>query len=244
MQYHPGDTIALPEGQEMRVEEAEKHLKDYLLHGIVAEIFWAEEAYALAEVIGQRVQAIHAARFTPLFGSLQVILSDRQTLSVTKMFDRPNRYPTRSIPATLAFLKTHAELWKVPQWHVLHEALIEAGADRTSVERLSNIELTHAIVNHYEGTPTKLSPALIALRQSRNKIIAHNEAIERSALQSRTWGAAQSLVEYAKDFVSTIGFGYLSTLFRGGSGDYYLTYDARRTSVELQRLLEVANISG
>jgi hypothetical protein len=33
----------------MRVEEAERHLNDYLLNGIAAEIFWAEEAYALAE---------------------------------------------------------------------------------------------------------------------------------------------------------------------------------------------------
>jgi hypothetical protein len=79
--------------------------------------------------------------------------------------------------------------------------------------RLRNVELTHAIVRHYEGTLTKLYPALFELRQSRDKIIAHNEAIERSALQSLTWGAALSLVEYAKDFVSTIGFGYLSTLF-------------------------------
>jgi len=228
----------------MQVEEAERHLNDYLLNGIAAEIFWAEEAYALAETIGQHSQAIHAAGFTSLFGSLQTILSDRQTLAVTKMFDRPNRYPTRSIPATLQFLETHAKLWRVPQWHVLHETLIEAGATSTSVVQLNTVELTHAIVNHYEGTLTQLSPALIGLRQSRDKTIAHNEAIERSALQSPTWGAALSLVAYAKDFVSTIGFGYLSTFFGKGTGDYYLTHDARRTSVELQRLLEAANISG
>jgi hypothetical protein len=85
----------------MRVEEAERHLNDYLLNGIAAEIFWAEEAYALAEKIGQHAQAIHAAGFTSLFGSLQTILSDRQTLAVTKMFDWPSKHPTRSIPAIL-----------------------------------------------------------------------------------------------------------------------------------------------
>jgi len=49
-------------------------------------------------------------------------------------------------------------------------------------------------------------------------------------------------VNYAKDFVSTIGFGYLSTHFEQGSGDYYLTYDAQRTSRSLRRLLEAAKI--
>ena len=50
-------------------------------------------------------------------------------------------------------------------------------------------------------------------------------------------------MNYAKDFVSTIGFGYLSTHFEQGSGDYYLTYDAQRTSRSLRRLLEATNIS-
>ena len=112
----------------MEAEEAEKQLRDYLLNG--TEIFWAEEAYALAEEVSKHAQAIHAAGFTSLFGSLQVLLSDRQTLSVTKMFDQPKRYPTRSIPAILEFLKAHAGLWKVPERHVLHPTLIEAGAGR------------------------------------------------------------------------------------------------------------------
>ena len=227
----------------MRAEEAEKQLKDYLLNGIAAEIFLAEEAYALAEEVGKHAQAIHASGFTSLFSSLQVLFSDRQTLAVTKMFDQPKKYPTRSILAILALLKTHAELWKVPQWHVLHQVLIEAGAERRSVEGLTRVELTHAIVSHYEDRLTSLSPALTELRQSRDKIIAHNEAVERSTLQPPTWGAAISLVEYAKDFVITIGFGFLSTDFGRGSGDYYLSYNARRTSKQLRRLLEAANIS-
>jgi|SRR5215211_1539699 hypothetical protein len=80
-------------------------------------------------------------------------------------------------------------------------------------------------------------------RPYRDKVIAHNEAIKKSALQQPTWGGAISLVNYAKDFVSTIGFGYLSTHFEQGSGDYYLTYDAQRTSRSLRRLLEATNIS-
>jgi hypothetical protein len=58
----------------VEAEKAEKQLRDYLLNGIVREIFWAEEAYALAEEVSKHAQAIHAAGFTSLFGSLQVLL--------------------------------------------------------------------------------------------------------------------------------------------------------------------------
>ena len=86
----------------MKVEEAEERLKDYLLQGIAAENYFADEAYALAEEIGQHVPAIRATGFGSLFGTLQHGLSNRQTLSITKMFDKPSkRYPTRSIPAIL-----------------------------------------------------------------------------------------------------------------------------------------------
>ena len=121
--------------------------------------------------------------------------------------------------------------------------LIEAGADSAHVKQLSTVELTHAIVAHYRAALAKLSLPLKALRQSRNKIIAHNEAVERSTLQRPTWGGATSLVDYAKDFVSTIGFGYLSTDFGQGRHNYHLTYQAQRTSRSLRRLLDAANIS-
>jgi AbiU2 len=134
-------------------------------------------------------------------------------------------------------------LWKVPERHVLHPTLIEAGAERQSVERLTNVELTHEIVSHYESRLTSLS-SLTELRQSRDKVIAHNEAIERSTLQPPTWGAAISLVEYAKDFVATISFGYLSTSLGRVGGDYNLSDNARRTSKQLRRLLDAADISG
>jgi len=54
---------------------------------------------------------------------------------------------------------------------------------------------------------------LSILWQSRDKTIARNEAIEPSALQTPTWGEAISLANYAKEFVATLGAGYLGLLF-------------------------------
>jgi hypothetical protein len=55
-------------------------------------------------------------------------------------------------------------------------------------------------------------------------------------------GEATSLVNYAKDFVTTIGFRYLSIDFGRGSDGFRLTNDARRTSNSLRRLLKVASL--
>jgi hypothetical protein len=45
-------------------------------------MFWADQTYALAEEIGKYAQGISAADFGELFGSLQLVLSERQTLAM------------------------------------------------------------------------------------------------------------------------------------------------------------------
>jgi len=64
----------------MNTQEAEERLKDYLLYGIQSELSWAKEARAVAVVIGKHSQRINSTRFAPLFGRLQEIFSERETL--------------------------------------------------------------------------------------------------------------------------------------------------------------------
>ena len=161
---------------------------------------------------------------------MQLVLSERQTLDIVKIFEPAKDYPTRSIPGTLALLEKNAELWNVHQRESLYQELIEAGLDSTRLERMDNAELTRAVVARFRDTlpdPKRvsldnLSLPLSILRQSRDKMIAHNEVIEPSALQTSTWGEAISLANYAKEFVATLGAGYLGLLFGEGSKNYLL----------------------
>jgi hypothetical protein len=178
-----------------------------LLNGIGTQIDLADQAYALAEEIGKYAEQINEASFGELFGALQIMLSDRQTLEATKLFDPVKRYPTRSVPGTLEILERNAPLWRIPERWKLNEALAQGGADPSHLNQLSNEELTHAVVKHFRNT----LPDADTLRQNRDKVIAHNEAIPRSALKTPTWGEAVDLINYAKDFIITIGYGYLST---------------------------------
>ena len=222
----------------MNTADAEERLRDYLCNGIAAEIFLADQAYALAEEIGKHTKEINEANFGKLFGSLQVMLSDRQTLAATKLFDPEKKYPTRSIPGTLDLLERHAPLWRVPQRRKICEILAQGDVDASRLNQLSNEKLTCAVVEHYR---TRL-PDAGGLRQSRDKVIAHNEAIDRSTLESPTWGEALGLINYAKAFVATIGDGYLDILFGSNSSDYRITSEAQRPAVSLRRLLIAAGI--
>lgn len=234
-------------------QEAATRLREYLLHGIATEILRADQAYTLVQEIGKYAEEINAANFGELFGHMQVILSDRQTLSVVKMFDPIKKYPTRSIPGTLSLLEANADLWGLPRRQELERMIIGAGMEISGIECLDNAELTRTLVAYYrnilpdsravDADPDELSSSLVALLQHRDKLIAHNEAIEPEKLKEVTWGQATSLVNYAKDYVSAVGLGYLGIHFGGGGDGYMLTSDASRTVNGLRRLLRVARIA-
>lgn len=232
------------------MSDVEAQLRDYLLNGIVADIFRAEEAYVLAETIGHHADTINAAQFGHLFGPLQGILSEHQTLAITKIFERhTGRNRVRSIPSVLMLLEDNAGAWLIPQRLVLHELLMDEGHSEAHLARLSGADLTRAVVRHFRSTLPRsdrveecmLSSSLELLRQSRDKVIAHNEAVAPGTRQYATWGQAASLVEYGKRFVRVVGFAYLSIAFEEG-GEYLLSFDAQRSSRALCRLLKAAGL--
>ena len=81
---------------------AKETLKSYVVEGIVADLFAAEQTYALLKQIGQNANVINQANFGAFFGPLQWILSNDFFLSVARLFEKPSKkYPTRSIPSVL-----------------------------------------------------------------------------------------------------------------------------------------------
>jgi hypothetical protein len=235
----------------MNSQTVELTLKDYLLNGVVKEIFFAEEAKYLAQEIGNHADKINAQGFGHLFGSMQVAYSDRQTLCVTKMFDPEDRkYPTRSIPAILNLIEREASSWSLPQRHKLEETLAGTPYDANLFGTVGNVELAVYVASHFRDTlpnvgtlsTPKLSRAIVAMREARNKVIAHNEAIDQSARTLPTWEEADALVDYAKVFVTVISFGFLSLYMGHDSRTYLPTWDSCGTSALLKKLLTAANL--
>jgi hypothetical protein len=234
----------------MDTEAAEAKLKDYLFQGVVKEIFLADEAKSIAVAIGNHAEQLNAHGFGDLFCSLQLAYSDRQTLCVAKMFDKIHRYPTRTIPAILDLIEDHASLWSLPQRHMLEGKLISAGHERQQIQAAANASLSKLLASELRRTMPKVERAdrpgplasLTKLREARDKVIAHNEAVDDGARRYATWGEVEELVAYAKNFVTLISFGFLNLHMGADSESYHLTYDARRSSMALLRLLQSANL--
>lgn len=237
----------------MDTKQAEEILNDYLMNGLVTEIFWADEARAAAVSIGERSPDINAAGFGDVLGHLQTIFSERETMAVAKLYDPPDkRYPTRSIPAMLDLIERHADLWNLPQRHALEKCLASGGQAPAVIQGMSNEALARAVVSHYrltlpekgKASTDKLSAGLEAVREARNKVHAHNEAIDKAARTRATWGDTRALLDYAKEFACVIGYGFLGIYSGHSAGDYRLSNNARRFSWKLNKLLDKAGIGG
>ena len=235
----------------MDTETVEARLKDYLLQGVAKEIFFADEAKSIAVAIGNHAEQLNKHGFGGLFYSLQLAYSDRQTLCVAKMFEaESHRYPTRTIPAILKLIEDHASLWSLPQRHMLEGKLVSAGHERQQIQAADNASLSKLLASELRRTMPKveradlpgLSASLTKLREARDKVIAHNEAVNDSARRYATWGEVEELVAYAKNFVTLISFGFLNLHMGTDSESYDPTYDARRSSAALLRLLQSANL--
>jgi AbiU2 len=235
----------------MNLADAEAKLDDYLLDGIAGEILWAEEAKAFIQKISDHSDAINAAQYGHLFGSLQTIMTDRLMLSVAKIYDRPDRrYPTRSIPAVLELIGTNASIWRLRHRSVLEKLLIDEGRNENLIRSTPDADLIGLVVGHYErsrpdenkASHCPLSAALMAVREARNKVLAHNEAVEQSARNRTTWRGLDDLIAYAKDFVCVISSGFTDSYYGEHSDDFLLSIDAGRLSRDLERLLKLSKL--
>jgi hypothetical protein len=80
------------------------------------------------------------------------------------------------------------------------------------------------------------------MRASRDKAIAHNEAVDRGSLPRAKWSEAERLLEYAKNVSAGIAIAYFTSAWTDDSGRFGMTDDAGVAASQLRRLLKCANI--
>lgn len=229
-------------------------LLDVISNGIVIDVFSAEEALFLDELIGRYAKKINKKTFGAFFGSIQIILGRHLILAVSRIFDKPNRHlPGRSIPSALKILEKHADNLKIERRSGLTKWLrsVNLVQEEQQVDSLADSKLTGMLIEHFRKTLPKADltktggsqKALHTLiRMTRNKLIAHNEAIESKNVPKATYAEIDQLVAYAKQFLAIIGDAYLSTRYELEDGTYRFTSDAKRATSSLKRLLQKAGV--
>ena len=220
-------------------------LRAIVSEGIAIDLFHAHEASSLALEIGEKADGINRATFGAFFGSMQIILNRFHALSVARMFERPNKkYTLRSIPGAISVLRAHATTMPIEQRPGLEDELCRLGANKHEVSTLSDGELTAFVADFFEGRLRDIvvgeltgEQLLENVKLLRDKILAHHEHVDFDAMRKPTYSEFDALLQFAREFVSTIGFGYLSIVYSDDSGAYGLDSDATRSTRSLRRLL-------
>jgi hypothetical protein len=230
---------------------AKEIIKSYFMEGIVADLFGAEQTYALLKQIGQNANAINQANFGALFGPLQSVLSNAFFLSVAKLFEKPSKkYPTRSIPSVLQLLERSSHELLIEQRIAVMRRLAAAGMNTESLAEMPDSAITSTIVQFYTAslpstelaTWCEMSKSLHAVVIRRDKVVAHNEMIDRCTLPQTSWAEIEQLMSYAKELIEVVGVGYISMCFAADDGHYFLSQDARVASHVLSKLLIKAGV--
>ena len=227
--------------------DAKNRLSDLLSKGLAIDIFLAEQALAIEEVIGKNAEAINKANFGRVFGPIQTVLVRDAILATCRLFEPEKQFPLRSIPAAIKLLDAQIANLQIEQRHYVVDWLVKQGYEQFKLAQLGDRAMTQLLLQTFserlpQGESSDLTKAWKALKTRRDKVLAHHEVVEASALPQATYADLDKLLDYAKDFVSVIGMGYLSTAFSVMYKKERLSSDAGVVGRGLRRLLRKTGI--
>ncbi|MEH2339076.1 AbiU2 domain-containing protein [Nostoc sp.] len=217
-------------------------LKDIVNQGVKIDIFDAEEAIKLYEVIGNYKEKLVKDNFDNLFGVFQIALIKNTILAINKIYEEPkNKYQLRSLPDAVKILKDNCNDLKIEYREQLEEKLTNWGFDKKCLISLSDSELTNIVA---EALSTKLpsQDEIKDIKDVRDKRVAHHEFIDETKISSIMWPHLEDLLERAKKIVGVIGNHYLGSFYENNDGEYVFSSEVSKTSRSLVRLFQKAGI--
>ncbi len=228
-----------------------EQLRDIVSNGLVIDVFKAEQAAMLFETIGDASDLINKSSFGDLFGTIQGMTVDQLYLATSRMYDKPTQYELRSLPSLINFLSSESNKLNVVDRPFLISWLNEEtsiGSDILVAKgdpELTTI-LAECIQNNCPAfnleNPKQLTEIMCAVRDVRDKRIAHHEQIDVIKLRTATWSEFELLLDFMKSIISVVGRCYLSTGYSSDVGTYFLSADAKRVSRGLRCLLKEAKL--
>lgn len=177
------------------------NLDDYLKY-FGFNLYELDECVILIESIAKHSSELNKTGYKLAFGSIQSILYIHSMLNLSKLFDKPNaKYPTVSILSIISILKS-------PDLHTpgnVQKCLSMMKEYKITIPE-NDIQSIDLLIKHFTLLVEEKAGIIDKIKKNRDKVIAHNEAIELKDLDSITWGELLELKSLAEEFNNCIGY--------------------------------------
>jgi hypothetical protein len=219
-----------------------EELKRLISDGISTDIYLALEAHGIFRTIGERAPSATASTYQPMLVALQSYASAEFVLAVTRLLERQRgTHELHSVHGVLMFLRDNARDIPVQQPLWVQQSMERLGM-WGRVPREPGFEQTSAVVDallsmlpHHTN-----NRALKALKDLRDKRIAHPERATPEGLPTTSWTKALKLLEIPVEALGVCG-AFTSTAYVDDIGRFMMDSDAARAGNATRRLLEAAS---
>jgi hypothetical protein len=221
--------------------DAARELSRLTSDGISTDVYLAHEAHSIFRAIGERAPSASASTYQPMLVALQAYASAEFVLAITRLLERQgSTYELHSVHGVLMFLSDNAQNIPMQQPRWIQQSMERLDMwDRVPHE--PGTEQTRAVVDallsklphHTNSGPLK------ALKDLRDKRLAHPERAMPEHLRTTSWGEALKLLEIPVESLGVCG-AYTSPAYVDDQGRFLMEADAARAGNATRRLLEAA----
>jgi len=221
------------------LSEEEKTLNS-MSNGLLNDILNAEILLESVKAIGKRAEELNRTRFGMLFGGFQRAFQQAFVLSISRIFDRASaKHKTVSIEALIRQLKRGARGLRIRNRRLVAHILTCMGHGDELAGVKDDVEFTNRVASIIENELKGRQPIIRKVKELRNKRIAHNELVDPEALKAPTWEEAESLLEFARNFETIVGQGYLLTCLVDAHYRWISTSSSRPFIQSLENLIKL-----
>lgn len=209
----------------MKSAEFTQDLNDIVANGLAENIRQVEDALLCRTVISSNAIAVSIAGFEHLFSRLQSMLERFAILSVTRLFEPDEEgCQSVSIPVALNYLRFHADYLEISDREVIFKKLINFGHDRKEFDGIPDPWITQLVRKEFadrlphikDSDSSDLARALYNLKCMRDVSASEADDQDDGRFEEAERNI-KTLLIYARDYVETIGQGYVSADFEAGS---------------------------
>ncbi len=199
--------------------------KEIIFGKIAPEIFSAKQAISVYQNIGEQSSTLNTSRYREFFGLIQSHAISSFILSLGKLFEKPcQKYPNFSISTVLDCLINNLQDVPVNRGSLVKLAsYLSSNPKEQEILILNPEKIKDDLLNDFKDKCPisharpgyKLDAAYKAVKNLRDKRIAHLENCDLSRFPNPTGNDIEALIAYCESFTNLVGYGLFGFSMKG-----------------------------